>query len=130
MIIQSYSHVCTRDTIHTAQYTAQYSKVQNSKVQYSTLTVHNTTVQYIILQYSTLQYSTAQYSIVQYVHTFSPISVISPPGNISRSCSRAQSCSVLLYSVSLMVLPNKMLSFTVAFCIHACWGTYATCPCN
>ena len=52
--------------------------------------------------------------------TFSPISVMSPPGRISRSGSRAHAWIVLPYSTPLMCLPKRMLSFKVAFWIHAC----------
>ena len=47
--------------------------------------------------------------------TFSPISVMSPPGRISRSGSKAHACRVLSYNIPFIVLPNTMLSFTVAF---------------
>lgn len=55
--------------------------------------------------------------------TFSPISVWSPPGSTSRSVFKAQTSRAFWYFSSLRAWPNKMLSFSVAFRIQACWGT-------
>ena len=72
---------------------------------------------------------------------FSPISVMSPPGNICRSASNAHAdtynvwivwnCNYFFLTISSYCckfnpLPNSMLFLTVAFCIQACCGTYAT----
>lgn len=62
--------------------------------------------------------------------TFSPISVASPAGRMSRSGSSAQASSTLWYHSFDFSRPNTMLSWTVAFWIQACWGTYATVPCK
>lgn len=62
------------------------------------------------------------------LHTFSPISVASPAGRMSKSGSRAQASSTRWYHVFSFSRPNTMLSWTVAFWIQACWGTYATEP--
>lgn len=64
------------------------------------------------------------------VHTFSPISVASPAGRMSRSGSSAQASSTRWYHVFSFSRPNMTLSWTVAFWIQACWGTYATEPCE
>lgn len=60
--------------------------------------------------------------------TFSPISVISPPGSTSRSGVKAQASRTQRYFGSLQSFPNRMLSRSVAFWIQACCGTYATEP--
>ena len=61
--------------------------------------------------------------------TFSPISVLSPAGNISMSAFSAQASIVVLYLESISGLPNSTFSWTVAFWIHACWATYPILPC-
>ena len=52
--------------------------------------------------------------------TFSPISVWSPPGRISRSGPRAHAVSVSLYRTISFGRPNRMLFWSVSFCIQAC----------
>ena len=54
---------------------------------------------------------------------FSPISVKSPDGRMSRSHAKAHASITLLYLASSIYLPNKMLSFSVRFWIQACWET-------
>lgn len=49
-------------------------------------------------------------------------------GNMSKSAFNSQTLIVSWYRVLWKGVPNKILSFTVAFWIHACWGTYATLP--
>lgn len=60
--------------------------------------------------------------------TRSPISVLSPALSIARSGRSAHAWMTRLYFFSTYLLPNRMLSLTVRFCIHASWGTYATEP--
>lgn len=62
--------------------------------------------------------------------TFSPISVWSPAGSMSRSCCRAQEYIALSYRRWLKLLLKRMLLRMVAFWIQACWATYATEPCK
>ena len=62
--------------------------------------------------------------------TFSPISTMSLPGRMSRSGPKAQASRVLPYLILFTSFPKRMLSFSVAFWIQACWGTYATLPCR
>lgn len=54
------------------------------------------------------------------VGTFSPISVRSPPGSSCRSGRRAQASMTCWYRASSKGDPKRMLSFSVAFWIHAC----------
>lgn len=49
---------------------------------------------------------------------------------MSRSGSSAQASSTRLYHVFNFSRPKMMLSWIVAFWIQACWGTYATEPCE
>ena len=60
--------------------------------------------------------------------TFSPISVLSPPGRILRSGSIAHASSISWYLVSSQGWLNRMLFLSVLFWIQACWGTYAKPP--
>ena len=60
--------------------------------------------------------------------TFSPISVASPAGRISRSLVKAHESMMVLYWSGSNSRPNRILSRSVAFCIHACWATYAVEP--
>ena len=60
--------------------------------------------------------------------TFSPISVESPPGKISKSGLSAHASTILVYLASSRLLPNRMFSLSVKFWIQACCGTYATDP--
>ena len=66
----------------------------------------------------------------QSARTRSPISVMSLPGRMSRSCFRAHASSSYWYFVSSRDLEKRMLSFSVRFCIQACCGTYARLPWN
>ena len=61
---------------------------------------------------------------------FSPISVWSPADKIARSGRSEQAWITFRYFFSENFSPNKILSFTVRFCIQASCGTYATEPCN
>ena len=54
----------------------------------------------------------------------------SPAGRMSRSGSSAQASSTRWYHVFSFSRPNMTLSWTVAFWIQACCGTYATEPCE
>ena len=62
--------------------------------------------------------------------TFSPISVMSPDGSTWKSGASEQASTTVIYELRLKGFPNKILSFNVAFCIHGCWGTYPTLPCE
>lgn len=60
--------------------------------------------------------------------TFSPISVISPPGKISKSCSIAQAFTTLLNLDLSNSRMQVMFDRRVAFCIQGSCGTYAMLP--
>lgn len=59
---------------------------------------------------------------------FSPISVMSPAGRISKSLIISQAIIVLTYFALSRGLPNKILSRIVLFWIHDCYSTYANLP--
>lgn len=67
-------------------------------------------------------------SVLLMVITFSPISVWSLPGNMSRSGTRAHASITFWYFFCIKGFPNRMLFISVAFCIHASCGTYAVDP--
>lgn len=55
---------------------------------------------------------------------FSPISVRSPSGSASISGIRQQSSIVRRYVAASYAWPNRTLSLSDVFWIHACWGQY------
>ena len=59
---------------------------------------------------------------------FSPISVISPAGRISKSLINQHAFSVSKYLLLLYCKPNKILSFIVLFWIHAFYSTKLSDP--
>lgn len=74
-------------------------------------------------------YNTCSHTYITNIYTTrSPISVLSPALSIARSGRSAHAWMTRLYFFSTYLLPNRMLSLTVRFCIHASWGTYATEP--
>mmetsp|Transcript_42270 Transcript_42270/g.85534 ORF Transcript_42270/g.85534 Transcript_42270/m.85534 type:complete len:292 (-) Transcript_42270:1615-2490(-) len=59
---------------------------------------------------------------------FSPISVLSPAGSVSKSGPRQQHSMTSRYLPSLKAFPNTTFSLRVAFMIHGCCAAYPTAP--